>query len=567
MVERPQATEGSSNSEGDEGEVRRRVVVQPFVSHGRSPLVAVVSTLQAQSEFLANVSHELRTPMNAILGMLELSLDEQLDGPVREFLTTAHDSAQGLLVLLNDLLDYSRIESRIFGLDSAPFDIREVISTSVKTSSLQAREKGIAFDCRVHEGVPQSLVGDARRIQQIVSNLASNAAKFTEAGEIVVDVSVSSRDEVTAEILLVVSDTGIGIAAADQGRIFEPFTQVDASTTRKYPGAGLGLSIAEELTRRMNGRLWVDSQLGNGSRFFCALRLGLPISQASSTEAPSLAADLAGLSVLVVDDNQDTRKVLQAMLSSWAMRPVVGLSAADALAALGSAGRNAFRFVILDASMPDADRLALVDAAHQQEVLHGTTVVMLSPGDRQLIHERVDKLGMAACLQEPIPNSGLFEALWAALHGPLPSNLDSEPASQPLRILVAEDTLANQKVVRALLTKHGHVVEVVRNGLEAVELLRSQPFDLALMDLQMPMMDGLQAAAAIRLLPEPDKAAIPIIAMTAQAMPEDRGKCLAAGMSDYLPKPIDAVQLLRCVELHGGREGLTASRRGSPVPK
>lgn len=567
MVERPRTSDRSSEPEGAEDKLRGRVVAQPFARQDMATPAAVVSTHQAQSEFLANVSHELRTPMNAILGMLELSLDERLEDPVRDFLTTAHDSAQGLLVLLNDLLDYARIESRIFGLDAAPFDIREVICSSVKAVSLKAREKGVAFDCRVHEGVPQSLVGDARRIQQIVTNLTSNAAKFTETGEIVVDVSVSSRDEVTAEILLVVSDTGIGIAAADQGRIFEPFTQVDGSTTRKYPGAGLGLSIAEELTKQMNGRLWVDSQLGHGSRFFCTLRLDLPISEAPGVDVPSLAADLAGLPVLVVDDNQDTRTILQAILSSWAMRPVVCSSASDALATLRKAGRNAFRFVILDTSMPDADRLALVDAAHRQGLLQGATVVMLSPGDRQLIRERVDKIGIEACLQKPIPHSGLFEALWAALHGPLPSNLDSELAPQPLRILVAEDTLANQKVVRALLTKHGHVVEVARNGLEALEWLRSQQFDVVLMDVQMPMMDGLQAAAAIRLLPEPQKAAIPIIAMTAQAMPEDREKCLAAGMSDYLPKPIDAVQLLRCVEQHGGRESVGVSWRGSSVPK
>jgi CheY-like chemotaxis protein len=443
MVERPRTSEGSSNPREQRPECGSDAAQS--ADHGKESPASRLPLHWAQSEILANFSHELRTPMNAILGMLELSLDEQLDDPVRDFLATAYDSAEGLLLLLNNLLDYSRIESRVFGLDSAPFDIRDLIRTGVRASSRKARSNGLLFDCRVHEGVPQTLVGDARRVQQIVTILTANAVKFTESGQIIVDVGIRTRDEFTAEMLLVVSDTGIGIPAEEQGRIFEPFTQVDASATRKYPGAGLGLSIAAELAKQMNGHLWVDSQLGRGSRFFCALRLGLPVATEDGVDPASLASDVA------------------------------------------------------------------------------------------------------------------------ALQSRAPGEPATESKPQPLHILVAEDTLANQKVVRALLTKHGHVVELAHNGLEALGLLRSRTFDVVLMDVQMPMMDGLQAAAAIRRLSEPHKAEIPIIAMTAQVMPEDRGKCLAAGMSDYLPKPINALELLRCVEQHAGREYLAADRGGSPA--
>ncbi len=372
--------------------------------------------------------------MNSILGMLELSLGEQLEDSVREYLGTAHGSAQRLLVLLNDLLDYSHLHLKPLPLDLAPFDVRETVSLGVEEFARQAREKHLSFECLIHEGVPPKLIGDARRLRQIVANLTSNAVKFTESGGIKVHLSVRSRDSVSADIVLVVGDTGIGIAEADQRRIFEPFTQVDTSTTRRFPGAGLGLNIADELTKRMNGRLWVQSQLGHGARFFCELSLKLPTERPDAIDRNLLVSELTGPSAVA--------------------------------------------------------------------------------------------------------------------------------PSQPLRILVAEDTPANQKVVRALLSKYGHVVEVAHNGAEAVELLRKNPFDVVLMDVQMPLMDGLQATAAIRQLPQPEKAAIPIIAMTAQAMPGDRGKCLAAGMSDYLPKPFDATKLLRCVEYYGGSENLATRRRG-----
>ncbi len=539
------------------------------------------SANRAKSEFLANVSHELRTPMNSILGMLELSLDERLSPTVRDYLSTAHDSAQVLLFLLKDLLDFSRTEAGTFELERSPLQLRKTIRHATRTLAVRAHEKGLELLCRIHADVPDELDGDARRIQQIIMNLVGNAIKFTDSGEVAVDVTLHSQQggpqqsdspssdcqqSDTVELLIAVSDTGIGIATADQQRIFSPFTQVDATSTRRYSGTGLGLTITRELVHRMSGRLWVESVLGRGSRFFCTLQLKRAPAVSVTSETTDGRADLTGKGVLIVDDNQSNRKLVAEIASALSMQPTVCASGAEALDVLRQSGEDAFPFVIVDAMMPDMDGFMFLEAAQRERVLHGAAVVMLSSGGRHVYEERFAQLRIAVHLEKPITQFELCSALLAALDDPIgngSSRRQIATTKHSLRILVAEDTPANQKVVSAILGKRGHTVKIVENGHEAVTHLQKAAFDVVLMDAQMPTMNGLQAAAAIRHISNAERARVPIIAMTAHAMREDREKCLAAGMNDYLPKPVNAAELIQIVEKYGDQHAMDRTNSGA----
>jgi CheY-like chemotaxis protein/anti-sigma regulatory factor (Ser/Thr protein kinase) len=477
---------------------------------------------------------------------------------VQDYLTTAHDSAQALLFLLKDLLDFSRTEAGTFELERAPFALRSTIRHATRTLAIRAHEKGLELLCRIGRDVPDDLEGDGRRVQQIIMNLVGNAIKFTDSGEIVVDVTLKSQQADTVELLISVSDTGIGISKTDQERIFLPFTQVDSTSTRKYSGTGLGLTITRELAKRMDGRLWVESTLGRGSRFFCTLNLKpAPGASAETIESTKSLAKLAGQPVLIVDDNESSRSIVAEIVRGWSMRPTVCANGESALDILRNADADRFRITIVDASMPGMDGYSFLETARRHKLLHGAAIIMQSSGGRQVFDERQGELGIAALVEKPVGQFDLLNACVTALEGAKERGerrRQITPTSTPLRVLVAEDTPANQKVVSAILGKRGHVVHVVENGREAVEQVQKGVFDVVLMDAQMPTMNGLQAAAAIRHIPNADRARVPIIAMTAHAMREDRDKCLAAGMNDYLPKPIDAAELIAMVEKHGRKQ-------------
>lgn len=506
---------------------------------------------QAKSEFLANISHELRTPMNAILGMLHLSLGEDLTEPLRDYLKTAHESAQTLLYLLNDLLDFSRMSAGHLELENEPFRLRETLDMAIKSLSLKASEKGLELACHISPHVPNSLKGDAVRLRQIIINLAGNGIKFTDQGEVVVNVNVQSQSGNHAALRFSVRDTGIGIPKQHQEKIFAPFTQVDASTTRNETGSGLGLAIVRELVGKMGGTIGLESEPGQGSHFYFTA----PFEVLPETRAAQDSQELYDLRVLVVDDNRTNQVILEETLSNWSMRPTVVGSAKAALKVLEEAqnAEEPFPLVIVDALMPEMDGFMLVEKINEnhQDAESPMMVLMLSSADRQTFKQRCENLEVSAYLEKPISQSMLLDTLMTVLKGPLLDRKSYEqvkPLPKGLSILVAEDTPANQKVIRAILEKRGHRVQIANNGREAVDQVTQRRFDVVLMDVQMPTMDGLQATQTIRDLSNPEQSEIPIVAMTAHARREDRRKCLDAGMDAYIAKPIDAGKLIHLVE-------------------
>ena len=506
---------------------------------------------RAKNEFLANVSHELRTPMNAVLGMLNLALDEELETDTRDYLETARDSAQTLLYLLNDLLDFSRMEAGRFELDRDPFDLRSTMDGAVRAMSVYASEKGLELTCHVGRDVPNQLLGDAHRLRQVVINLVGNAVKFTEEGEIAIRVSAGALDANRVELQLAVSDTGSGISAEDQERIFAPFTQADSSTTRQKAGVGLGLAICNELVRKMGGRIRLESEVGRGSTFHCTMWFDVLEDEDTSEVVP----ELANLPVLVADDNPTNLRILSEALSAWSMKPVAvdcGQAALECVRRQEAAGQQ-FPLILVDAVMPDIDGFTLIETLQQraQEQNGSQTILMVNATDRKIVRERAADLDIAAVLEKPVTQSKLLDAVMTALQGPpLEREFDSRirTAQRSLRVLVVEDTPANQKVIRAILEKRGHEVHLANNGREGVDAVAGGRYDVVVMDVQMPTMDGLQATRAIRQLTSKTDRSVPIVAMTAHARREDRDKCIAAGMDAYISKPIDAEELIKLVE-------------------